>query len=86
MYTILFKKSAKKEYERLPHSVQSKILEALHLLSHHPYSELLQIKKLKGTDSVYRFRVGDYRVLYEVLNDRLVIVVIKIGHRSEVYR
>lgn len=86
MYQIEFKKSAQKEFDRLSRAVQQKIVEALHLLSSHPYSELLQIKKLKGTDSVYRFRVGDYRVLYEIKHDRLTIIVIKVGHRGEVDR
>ena len=60
--------------------------EALYLLAQNPYSELLKIKKMKGAADLYRIRLADYRVLYELRNERLVVIVIKIGHRSEVYR
>lgn len=85
-YTIEFVKSAEKEFERLPLKIRTKITEALGLLSQHPFSELLNVKKLKGAEDVYRFRIGEYRVLYEVRKRRLVILVIKVGHRREVYR
>lgn len=41
---------------------------------------------MSGEDSVYRVRVGDYRIVYEVTDDVLVIHVVRIGHRREVYR
>ncbi|MBI4236853.1 MAG: type II toxin-antitoxin system RelE/ParE family toxin [Deltaproteobacteria bacterium] len=85
-YKVEFVKSARKEFDRLPTKTQAKTIEALNLLSQNPYSELLKIKKLKGADALYRIRLGDYRIIYEVRNDRLVILVIKIGHRREVYR
>lgn len=85
-YRVEFTKSAKKEFDRLPAGVQDKVLEAVALLSTNPYSELLKVKKLKGTDQLYRLRIGDYRVVYEVRNEVLLIIVIKIGHRKEVYR
>lgn len=86
LYRVEFTKSAQKEFDKLPEKVQSKTIEALHLLSLHPYSDLLKIKKLKGAEALYRIRLGDYRVVYEIRNDRLVVVVIKIGHRREVYK
>lgn len=85
-YRIEFTKSSKREFDKLPAKVKNKVVEALVLLSKNPFSELLKIKKLKGVESLYRFRIGDYRVVYEVRQDVLVILVIKIGHRSEVYR
>ena len=42
--------------------------------------------KLAGTDRLYRVRVGNYRVVYEVHDDRLLVLVIKVGHRRDVYR
>ena len=86
MYKIEFKKSAKKEFEKLPANIQERVLEALRFLSQNPYSEVLQVKKLRGADSLYRIRLGDYRILYTIENAKLVIIVIKIGHRSDVYR
>ncbi len=85
-YRVEFAKSARKEFDRLPSRVQDRMLEALAVLSENPYSELLRIKKLRGADALYRIRIGDYRVVYEVRRDRLVVIVIKIGHRGEVYR
>jgi len=85
-YAIEFVKSARKEFERLPVKMRAKTAEALHLLSQNPYSELLKVKKLKGAADLYIIRLGDYRVLYELRNDQLVVLVIKMGHRSEVYR
>jgi len=85
-FRIEFVKSARKELEQLPARIRSNIIEALGLLSQNPYSELLKIKKLKGADALYRIRVGEYRVVYEIRKKRLIVVVIKIGHRREVYR
>jgi len=85
-YRIEFVKSARKEFERLPARTRTKTAEALDLLSQNPYSELLRIKKLKGAENLYRIRLGDYRVVYEIRNERLIVLVIKIGHRREVYR
>lgn len=86
VYRIEFVKSAIKEFDRLPAKVQINTREALTLLSQNPYSELLKVKKLKGADNLYRIRLGDYRIVYEIRNQQLIILVIKIGHRSEVYR
>lgn len=85
-YRIEFVKSAEKEFDRLPAKIKSKTAEALHLLSLNPYSELLKIKKLKGAEDLYRIRLGDYRIVYEVRDERLIVLIIKIGHRREVYR
>lgn len=43
-------------------------------------------KKLKGTDDLYRIRAGDYRILYTVEGRRLVVLVVNVGHRRDVYR
>lgn len=44
------------------------------------------VKKLQGDDNSYRLRVGDYRVIYEVVDNVLIVTVIKIGHRSDIYK
>lgn len=84
-YEIVFKKSALKELQALPPRVQQKIIDAVQLLSLNPYTELLQIKKLKGAESVYRIRIQDYRVIYHIDKTVIKVTVIKIGHRREVY-
>jgi mRNA interferase RelE/StbE len=44
------------------------------------------VKKLAGYDDRYRLRVGDYRVIYEVIDGQLVVLVVGVGHRREIYR
>ena len=85
VYEVVFKKSAAKELQGLPQKIQRKILDAVQLLSLNPYTELLQIKKMKGADSLYRLRIQDYRVIYLIENQRIKVTIIKIGHRKEVY-
>lgn len=85
VYEVVFKKSAAKELRGLPQKVQRKILDAIQLLSLNPYTELLQIKKMKGVDSLYRVRIQDYRVIYLIENQTIKVAIIKIGHRKEVY-
>ena len=84
-YEVVFKKSAFKELQALPEKVQQKVIDATQLLSSNPYTELLNIKKLKGAESVYRIRIQDYRLIYSIEKRVAKILVIKIGHRSEVY-
>lgn len=84
-YEIVFKKSAAKELQGLPQKIQQKILDAAQLLSLNPYTELLQIKRMKGADSLYRVRIQDYRIIYLIENRIIKVTIIKIGHRKEVY-
>lgn len=84
-YEVIFKKSAVKELQALPQKMQQKIIDAVNLLSLNPYTELLQIKKMKGIEGLYRIRIQDYRVIYLIENQRIKISVIKIGHRKDVY-
>ena len=44
------------------------------------------VKKLSGPDDLYRIRVGDYRIVYQIHDDRLIVLVVRIGHRKDVYR
>ncbi len=85
-YQVKFRKSARKEFLQLPTRIQDKIVEALSFLAENPFTELLQIKKLRGPEKLYRIRIGDYRLIYVVASLELVVIVIKIGHRKEIYR
>ncbi len=82
---VVFKKSAAKELLGLPQKIQQKVLDAVQLLSLNPYTELLQIKKMKGANSLYRVRIQDYRIIYLIENQTIKVTIIKIGHRKEVY-
>ncbi len=85
-YKVAFTSSAKKDFDRLPAKIQDRVVEAVRFLAENPLTELLKIKKLKGAESLYRVRVGDYRLIYEVRSHILLVLVIKIGHRREIYR
>ncbi|MBK7842468.1 MAG: hypothetical protein IPJ71_02055 [Bdellovibrionales bacterium] len=63
-YEVVFNISAVKELQALPQEIQRKIIDTIQLLSLNPYIELLQTKRMKGADSLYRFRVQDHRVSY----------------------
>jgi mRNA interferase RelE/StbE len=83
-YRIEWKQSAKKELKKLNKQIISRILQAVENLADNPYPA--NSKKLIGSDSIYRIRVGDYRIIYNIQSSVLTIEVIKIGHRREIYR
>ena len=83
-YNIKWKRSAAKELKKLsPHAIQ-RVLQAVEKLSIDPRPP--ESRKLFGSKRTYRIRVGVYRVIYTFEVDRLVVEVIKVGHRKDVYR
>jgi len=64
--------------------IRKRVYGRLVVLSANPYPQ--GIKAIKGGDGVFRLRVGDYRILYRVERGRLLVLVIKIGHRKDIYR
>ena len=83
-YKIEWKQSAKKELKKLDKQIIPRILQAVKNLADNPYSS--GSKKLIGSDSIYRIRVGDYRIVYNIKSSVLTIEIIKVGHRREIYR
>ena len=83
-YQIEIKSSASKELEKLPRQIVSRVVAGIRELADNPYPQ--GVKKLAGFDRTFRVRVGDYRVLYNVYENRLVIEIIRIAHRKDVYR
>ena len=82
MYSIEFSKLAEKKLSKLSDSVQRRIVSTIERCRVRPYDH---IKKL--VDSPYfRLRVGDYRVIMDVKDNELIILVITIGHRKNVYK
>ena len=82
-YRVILPKSVQKELDRLPDDAVRRILARLAELEANPRPT--DVKKLKGRKA-WRIRVGDYRVIYEIHDRQLQILVITIGHRREVYR
>ena len=83
-YRIEFKPSAGKELSGLPKNIQKRIAAKIDALADNPRPR--EVEKLEGSEHRYRIRVGDYRIIYEVRDEVLLILVVRIGHRREVYR
>ena len=82
-YRIIFRKSVAKDLRRIPKQGVRRILATIESLSFEPRPE--GSEKLSGREK-YRIRQGDYRIIYEIHDDELIVVVVKVGHRREVYR
>ncbi len=82
-YSIELKPSAQKGLLKLPSLTQTRILDAIQSLGENPRPS--GVKKLQSLD-LYRIRVGDYRIVYAIQDDELLVLVATIGHRKEVYR
>ena len=84
MYRIEIKSRAQKTLLGLAPELQDRMIAAIRALRPNPRG--LGSRKLHGCEDTYRLRIGDYRVIYEIHDDCLIVAVIKIGHRREVYR
>lgn len=83
-YRIEFKKSAAKVLKKLPKPDRRRIRDKIN-----SFADSLPdpaTTKMKGDNPFHRVRVGDYRIIYEIHGDTMMILVLKIGHRKEVYR
>lgn len=83
-YRIEWKQSAKKELRKLAKTVIPKVLEVVAALVENPHP--VGSRKLRGSEHTYRIRVGDYRIVYSVFSNVLVIEIIRVGHRKNIYR
>ncbi|MDF1741427.1 MAG: type II toxin-antitoxin system RelE/ParE family toxin [Verrucomicrobiales bacterium] len=82
-YNVAFSKRVRKDLRGLPKKDVESILEKVGNLADEPLPP--NAKKLKG-DELYRIRIGVYRVIYEIRDKELIVFVVKIGHRKDVYR
>lgn len=81
-YQIQIRKSAQKQLDKLSDEVAEKLLDAIEVLAEEPRPK--GYKKLQGRDG-YRIRKGDYRIIYEIYDNLLVIDVVAVGHRKDIY-
>ena len=84
MYSVEISPAAEKQIKALPKREQTKIIKRAYKLADNPLPP--GVKKLIGVDSLYRIRQGDQRIVYTIENKKLSILVVKVGHRKEVYR
>ncbi|PWJ49584.1 mRNA interferase RelE/StbE [Quadrisphaera granulorum] len=82
-YRLNFTSSAAREVKKLPGPARDRVLIAIEDLAEDPRPH--GAKRLVSTDAAWRIRVGDYRVIYEVVDEVLTVTVIRAGHRREVY-
>ncbi|MFD3974244.1 type II toxin-antitoxin system RelE/ParE family toxin [Streptomyces cyaneofuscatus] len=85
-YAFRFTAAAQRQLRAIDRPAAMRILAALTALGDDPYREDADIKKLTGPSELYRLRVGSYRVAYQVEDGELIILVVKVGNRRDVYR
>lgn len=82
-YRVLFTTAAAREVKKLPRPARDRVLEAIAALADDPRPR--SSKKLVGEQTAWRVRVGDYRVIYDILDGELIVTVVRAAHRREVY-
>jgi mRNA interferase RelE/StbE len=85
MHSVIYSRAARKDLKSLPEEAARKIFRAVSAIKEDPYSF---VKKLKGSAkcSLYSLSVGAYRVIMMIEDERMIIFVIEVGHRSNIYR
>lgn len=82
-FRVEFTTAAARQIKKLPRPHRDRILDAIDDLGDDPRPH--GAKKLVGESSAWRIRIGDYRVIYDVLDDELIVLVVRAAHRREVY-
>ncbi len=85
MYAIEFTRQAAKDLRNLPKPLIAQVHDKLRSVAADPYGQHNNVKKLAGQPG-YRLRIGDWRVMYELEDDRLVMLVVRIATRGQVYK
>lgn len=83
-FGIRYTSAAAKQIRKLDKAAQVRVLKAVEILSDTPRPPLG--KQLVGGEGEWRIRTGDYRIIYEIHDQELLVLVVKVGHRKEIYR
>ena len=83
-YRIEIKRSAAKALKKIPKASRKRIVDKIDSLAESPPNP--DTTKMKGNNPFHKVRAGDYRIVYEIQKDVLVILIVKIGHRKDIYR
>ncbi|HLC78647.1 MAG TPA: type II toxin-antitoxin system RelE/ParE family toxin [Candidatus Nanoarchaeia archaeon] len=82
MYEIIFSEKAKSQLKKLDKLTQERIGSVIDRIKIRPFS--YDLKRLQGTN-YYRARIGEYRIILDIKQDKLIIIVIELGHRKNIY-
>ena len=85
MYNVVIRKKALDYLGGIPRDDASRFFEKIRIVAQNPYANLPFVKRLQGSP-FFRFRFGDYRAVYSVMDNVLTIEVIEVGHRKDIYR
>ncbi|RJO79950.1 type II toxin-antitoxin system RelE/ParE family toxin [Nocardia panacis] len=85
-YAFEFRPAAQRSLRAIPQADAIALLNALTSLGNDPYAPNAAVKPLTGQSGLYRLRCGNFRAVYRIDDGRLVILVIDVGHRREIYR
>lgn len=83
MYEIQYRRSVKNDLKKLPLGTRRKVVKDILSLAKHPRPT--GYSKLSGLKDTYRIRRGTYRIIYSIENKALIIIIIRVGHRKDVY-
>jgi mRNA interferase RelE/StbE len=83
-YEIIITKSIQKQLDNLPNNIQERVYDKISQLAEEPRPD--GVVKLKGYDNEYRIRIGDYRLVYEIQDEQLIVLLLQCKHRRDVYK
>ncbi|MEI6515797.1 MAG: type II toxin-antitoxin system RelE/ParE family toxin [bacterium] len=83
-YAVTLLRDAQKALDKMDEGLYGRLIRAMRLLEADPRHS--GVVKMSGGDDLYRVRVGDWRIVYAIRDNELIVIVIRIGHRREVYR
>ncbi len=84
VYRVEFAPRAEGEFRKLPRPAQVRLKARIDSLAGNPRPQGVQL--LSGDERLYRIRVGDYRIIYAIEDEVLLVLIVKLGHRRDVYR
>ncbi|MEX0822748.1 MAG: type II toxin-antitoxin system RelE/ParE family toxin [Balneolaceae bacterium] len=82
-WNLQIERKAQKALKKIPNPYKANLIQAIDQLSDNPRPD--GCKKLKGNDNLWRIRINDYRIVYQIRDEQLLILVILIGHRKDIY-
>jgi len=82
MYSIEFSRNAEKQFDKLEKNLQKRIINVLERVKINPFKF---VKKIENSN-YYRLRIGDYRLILDIIQNKLIIFVIELGHRKNIYK